>query len=95
LLTAWEKEHIRAALLAALTLTGTPADAARAVDVDLLNYAQVLAAYWCYTDTLLPKETPNDWAHVLAVYHAGGSCIQPGGGLCPAGLSYIERLTDD
>jgi hypothetical protein len=92
LLTGWEKGHVRAVLLAALAVTGTPLQAAEQVNVDILNYAQVLAAHWCYMAAVLPAEVAPSWDLALGVYHAGASCLRPDGSLCDRGRAYAERM---
>jgi hypothetical protein len=90
LLTGWERSHVRAVLLVDLTLTGHPLDAAQKVRTDLWTYAQVLAGTYCHVAAITGAAPA--WETVAAVYHAGGSCLQPDGSLCAAGAQYLEQI---
>lgn len=52
------------------------------------TYADILAAYYCYTGEV--SGTPT-WEKTLAVYHAGAECISSGE-ICRAGQAYIEII---
>lgn len=90
LLTAWERGKVRAALLADLTLQGWPTETAAEVKTDLWAYAHVLAATYCQVQSI--TDAPLTWDTVAAVYHAGGTCLQADGSLCPEGVTYLEQL---
>lgn len=91
LLTLDEKTWLKNKLLDEMTIYGSPSSAILQVEVDMLNYAQVLAAFWCYTEEVLPLETPITWDLVLAAYHAGGSCIASGTP-CALGEQYVTEV---
>ena len=86
-LPGWQQDHIAAALLADLTLTGPPLDRAAQVSDDLVTYARILAAYYVYAAEL---GWPG-WDYALAAYNAGGSCILTGQ-ICPEGQIYLGKV---
>lgn len=51
-------------------------------------YAQILAAYRCYTLAILPGA---GWDATIAAYNAGGECIKSGQ-ICPEGLKYLRKV---
>lgn len=52
------------------------------------TYADVLAAYYCFTGEVGGAPT---WEETLAVYHAGSECIAAGQP-CKAGQAYIDKI---
>lgn len=52
------------------------------------TYADVLAAYYCFTGEVTGTPT---WEQTLAVYHAGAGCVSTGE-ICRAGQVYIDLI---
>ena len=80
---------VRSELVADLTVTGTPIQAADQAADDLWIYAHVLRGYSCWAAVLYPDR--DIWETAAVLYNAGNSCIVDDI-VCQEGLEYLSEL---
>jgi hypothetical protein len=95
LLSEDHRQRVRDVLRRSLRTSGTPRQAAAQVSGQMETWAQILAAYYCFSGEILSgwgdRPPSQRWDMTLAVYHAGGECIRTGE-ICPAGQEYLRRI---
>jgi len=89
LLAGWQKTQVQAALVADLTVTGTPLQAAEAAASDLWTSAQILRGFACWGRALQPDG--DAWSVAAVLYNAGQACLLPEG-FCQAGEAYLRKV---
>ena len=92
LLADWQQSAVRYALIADLTVTGTPMQASAEAGADLWTYAHILRAYACQAEELYPGK--NVWQAAVVLYNAGTKCYQ-GEVVCPQGQKYLNEVLHD
>ena len=88
-LTPDQQYAVRSELVADLTVTGTPSQAAAQAAADMWIYAHVLRAYACQAQELYPER--DVWQSAAVIYNAGAGCIK-GETICPPGQNYLAEV---
>ena len=88
-LTDGQQYAVRSALVADLTMTGTPLQASAEAANDLWIYAHILRAYACQAQELYPDL--DAWQSAAVLYNAGTGCIQDGV-VCSQGRTYLNEV---
>ena len=88
-LTDGQQYAVRSALVADLTVTGTPLQASAEAANDLWIYAHILRAYACQAQELYSER--DIWQSAAVLYNAGTNCIQDGV-VCSQGRTYLNEV---
>lgn len=92
LLTDDQRHRVRSVLVADLSVSGTPPEAAMKAADDLWIYAHILRAYACQATQIFPNQ--DVWLAAAVLYNAGVACIKEGV-ICPQGEAYLKEVLNE